>query len=107
MLEYVGDTEHHHLDDPLKGIGLFALFGGVVLYLLGHVGFKWRTTHTLGVSRLITAALAVAAAVALSDVPALGQLAVLAGLLAALVAYESIHYARQRDELRHHHESAE
>jgi low temperature requirement protein LtrA len=107
VLEYVGDTEHHHLDDPLKGIGLFALFGGVVLYLLGHVGFKWRTTHTLGVSRLVTAALAVVAALTLSDVPALGQLAVLAGLLAALVAYESIHYARQRDELRHHHESAE
>jgi low temperature requirement protein LtrA len=107
VLEYVGDTEHHHLDDPLKGIGLYALFGGVVLYLLGHVGFKWRTMHTLGVSRLITAALAVVAALTVSEVPALGQLAVLAGLLAALVAYESIHYARERDELRHHHESAE
>ena len=23
VLEYVGDTEHHGLDDPLKGIGLY------------------------------------------------------------------------------------
>ncbi|WP_328998601.1 low temperature requirement protein A [Kribbella sp. NBC_00709] len=44
VLEYVGDTEHHHLSQPLHGIGLFALFVGVVLYLLGHVGFKRRTT---------------------------------------------------------------
>ena len=61
VLEYVGDTEHHHLDDPLKGVGLFALFFGVVLYLLGHVGFKRRTVHQVGVSRLITAALALIA----------------------------------------------
>ena len=81
VLEYVGDTEHHHLDDPLKGIGLYALFFGVVLYLLGHVGFKWRTTHRVGISRLITAALCILALPLLAKVPALGQLAVLAALL--------------------------
>ncbi|WBQ02746.1 low temperature requirement protein A [Kribbella sp. CA-293567] len=101
VLEYVGDTEHHHLDDPLKGIGLYALFFGVVLYLLGHVGFKWRTTHQVGISRLITAALCVAAVPLLAHVPALGQLAVLAALMIGLVAFESVRFAQERELLRH------
>ncbi|WP_433021553.1 low temperature requirement protein A [Kribbella sp. CA-294648] len=101
VLEYVGDTEHHHLDDPLKGIGLYALFLGVVLYLLGHVGFKWRTTHRLGISRLITAALCILALPLLAKVPALGQLAVLAALLIGLVAFETVRFAQEREEVRH------
>jgi low temperature requirement protein LtrA len=101
VLEYVGDSEHHHLSDPLKGIGLYALFAGVVLYLLGHVGFKWRTTHRLGISRLITAALCLLAIPALAHAPALAQLAVLAALLSLLVAFESVRYAREREQLRH------
>jgi len=34
VLEYVGDTEHHTLVDPLKGVALAALVGGLILYLL-------------------------------------------------------------------------
>jgi low temperature requirement protein LtrA len=101
VLEYVGDTDHHDLTDPLKGIGLYALFGGVVIYLLGHVGFKWRTTHRLGVSRLVTAALALIALPLVGKVPALGQLGILAALLIGLIAFEMIRYAEQRDQLRH------
>ncbi|MFG1812621.1 low temperature requirement protein A [Kribbella sp. NPDC049174] len=101
VLEYVGDTEHHHLDDPLKGVALFALYGGVVIYLLGHVGFKWRTMHKVGVSRLITAGLALIAVPLLSKVPALGQLGVLAALLAGLVAFESVRFAQEREQLKH------
>jgi low temperature requirement protein LtrA len=101
VLEYVGDVEHHHLDDPLKGVGLSALFFGVALYLLGHVGFKWRTVHRLGVSRLITAALTLIAVPLLANVPALGQLAVLTVVLAGLVAFESVRFAQERDELKH------
>lgn len=101
VLEYVGDTEHHHLEDPLKGIGLYALFFGVVLYLLGHVGFKWRTTHRVGISRLLTAALCVVALPLVSHVPALGQLAVLVVLLIGLVAFESVRFAQERETLRH------
>jgi low temperature requirement protein LtrA len=101
VLEYVGDVEHHHLDDPLKGVGLSALFFGVALYLLGHVGFKRRTVHRWGVSRLVTAALAVVAVPLLTNVPALGQLAVLTALLAGLVAFESVRFAQERDELKH------
>jgi low temperature requirement protein LtrA len=101
VLEYVGDTEHHHLDDPLKGVGLFALFVGVALYLLGHVGFKRRTVHQWSKSRLITAALVLIAVPLVTNVPALGQLAVLAALLTVLVAFETVRFAQERDELKH------
>ncbi|MFG1622929.1 low temperature requirement protein A [Kribbella sp. NPDC049227] len=101
VLEYVGDTEHHHLDDPLKGVGLYALFVGVALYLLGHVGFKRRTVHLWSVSRLITAALVLIAIPLVMTIPALAQLAVLAALLAVLVAFEAVRFAQERDELKH------
>ena len=41
VLEYVGDTDHHELTDPLTGVALGDLMGGVVVYLLAHVVFKW------------------------------------------------------------------
>ena len=47
VLEYVSDTEEHTLLDPLKGVGLAALFGGVIIYLLAHVLFKWLTVHAV------------------------------------------------------------
>jgi low temperature requirement protein LtrA len=101
VLEYVGDTEHHQLADPLHGIGLITLYAGTVLYLLGHVGFKWRTTHQLSWPLLVTAAAAVVAVPLLWEVPALGQLGSLAALLVALVVFDYIWHADRRDELRH------
>ncbi|GAB2659869.1 low temperature requirement protein A [Kribbella swartbergensis] len=101
VLEYVGDTEHHDLGDPLKGLGLAALFGGVAIYLLGHVGFKWRTMHKAGTSRLVTAGLALVAVPLLGKVPALGQLGVLTALLAGLAVFESVRFAQERDQLKH------
>jgi len=73
----------------------------VVLYLLGHVGFKWRTVHRVGVSRLITAGLVLIAVPVLTKVPALGQVGVLTALLAGLVGFESVRFAQERDQLKH------
>ena len=80
---------------------LRALFAGVGIYLLGHVGFKRRTVHRWSVARLITAALTIIAVPVLASVPALGQLAVLAALLTGLIVFELVRFARERDELRH------
>ena len=52
VLEYVGHTDDHELSDPLKGVALGALVGGVVVYLVGHVVFKWLTVRSLSVVRL-------------------------------------------------------
>ena len=36
-----------HFDEPLKLVPAFALFGGLALYLLGHVGTRWRIVSTM------------------------------------------------------------
>ena len=103
VLEYVGDTEAHSLADPLKGVGLAALVGGTVLYLLAHVEFKWLTVHTI---RLAAAGLLLLAWPLLPKIPAMGQLAVVAAVLVITLVVESVLHAddrrRIRAELAHH-----
>ena len=45
-LEYVSDTAHHDLADPLTGVPLVTLYGGTAVYLLGHVAFRHRNIGT-------------------------------------------------------------
>ncbi len=100
VLEYVGDTEHHELTDPLKGVPLLALFAGVAVYLLGQVGFKWLLAHELSVLRLVAAAVLLVAIPLVTKLPALGQLAVVAVTVVALIVTETILYAEKRREIR-------
>jgi low temperature requirement protein LtrA len=100
VLEYVGDFSHHELSDPLKGVALYALFGGVVLYLLGHVGFKWRTGHEIGLSRLVPALVLTALVPVAALVPALAALALLTTVMVATVSFETWRYAEHRRRLR-------
>ena len=95
VLEYVGDTEHHTLADPLKGVALAALVGGVVLYLLAHVVFKWLTVHTVSTVRLAAAGALLVAWPLLGKVPAMGQLAVVAAMLLACLVVESVVHAEE------------
>ena len=101
VLEYVGDIEHHQLSDPLTGIGLYALFGGVVIYLLGHVAFKWRIAHFLTVDRLIAAGILTLLIPVAALMPALAALAMLAGVMVAVMAFETFHFADHRARIRH------
>ena len=100
VLEYVSDIETHTLTDPLKGVALAALFWGPVIYLLGHVAFKWLTTHQISVVRLVTAGLLLLGWLVAASVPALAQLAVVAAILAGAVAVETILYAEHRRQVR-------
>lgn len=100
VLEYVGDFSDHELSDPLKGVALYALFGGVVLYLLGHVGFKWRTGHEIGLSRLVPALVLTALVPVAALVPALAALALLTAVMVATVSFETWRYAEHRRRLR-------
>ena len=100
VLEYVGDSSDHELSDPLKGVALFALFGGVVLYLLGHVGFKWRTGHEIGLSRLVPALLLTVLVPVAAQVPALAALALVTVVMVATVAFETWRYAEHRRRIR-------
>jgi low temperature requirement protein LtrA len=100
VLEYVGDTEHHSLADPLKGVALAALFGGVTLYLLAHVLFKWLTVHTQSTIRLATAGGLLLGWLLLGTVPAIGQLAIVAALMLACLVVESVVHAEDRRRIR-------
>ncbi|MCT2592070.1 low temperature requirement protein A [Streptomyces sp. N2-109] len=103
VLEYVGDTEHHDLADPLKGIGLFALTVGVVLYLLAHVVFKWRVLHVLNVERGVLAVALLSMLLIGPHIPALASLGVLAAAMAGLVVFETARFAEARERIRHAH----
>jgi len=77
-----------------------ALFGGVAVYLLAHVAFRWRNIHTLNRQRVVAAVVCLALLPATTAMPALAALGLLAGLLAGLVAYERIRFAEARARLR-------
>ena len=88
------------VDEPLKTVPAVALFGGVALYYLGHLGFRLRNVGSLNRPRL-TAVLACVPLVLLGrEADALVALAVAAALASAVVAYEAIRYAEARRRVR-------
>jgi low temperature requirement protein LtrA len=103
VLEYVGDTEHHTLSDPLKGMPLWAMYGGVVLYLLAMVAFSYRCYRNLKIFRLITSAVVLALVPLAATMPALATLGMLAVALIGLNVVEMVIFAEDRKALRHGH----
>jgi low temperature requirement protein LtrA len=90
-----------HVGDPLDLVPAVAALGGTALYLLAHVAFRWRNVHRFSIQRLLCAIGLLALVPAALELPALATLAVVAGVLAALIAYETAHFAELRDRLRH------
>ena len=89
-----------HLGENLDAVPAFALLGGVAIYLLGLVAFRYRHVRTINRQRLglaIVLALLVPVATA---VPALLSLAVVDVLIWAMIAYENHGYDERRDRLR-------
>jgi low temperature requirement protein LtrA len=101
VLEYVGDTEHHSLADPLSAGALWSLYGGVALYLVAHLAFRLRNVGSVNRPRLLVAVLLLALPIAVGGLPALAALGVLTAVLLALIGYEVIRYAEARDRVRH------
>jgi len=100
-MEYVGDPEHHHLSDPLSQIPAAALFGGVIVYLLGHLGFKLRTLGIFSKPRALLIGLVAITWALAGDTPALLQLVILAVLVWLLAGFETFRYAEERARVRH------
>jgi len=101
VIEYVADSEHHDLVDPLTGVPLLALYGGVVMYLLAHVAFRLRNVHSVNRQRVVASAVLVALTPVAGRLPALAALGVLAAVLVALIGFESTRYAAARHSIRH------
>jgi low temperature requirement protein LtrA len=90
-----------HVGDPLETVPAVALVGGVAIYLLAHVAFRWRNMHTLSRQRLVAAIVSVALLPLALELPALATLAIVVLLLVVLVSYEAIRFAEARDRVRH------
>jgi low temperature requirement protein LtrA len=101
VVNYVADTTHHDLGDPLATVPLVALYGGVVLYLLAHICFRLRNIHSLNKQRLGLAVLLVVLLPVVAHIPALAAFAVLTGLLVTLIGYEATKFGEAREAMRH------
>jgi low temperature requirement protein LtrA len=101
VLEYVGDTHDHVLSDPLPAVALGALYGGVTVYLLAHLGFRLRNVGSVNRPRLVVAIGLLALTPLAAQLPALGALTLLAVLLVGLISYEAVRYSDARDAIRH------
>jgi low temperature requirement protein LtrA len=105
VLEYVGDTAHHDLSDPLSPLALVALYGGAALYLLGHVAFKLRTSRKVFLPRFVVGVGLVVLLPLAGTLPALATLGLLAAVALGLVSFETVRYAEMRDRIRHSHQA--
>jgi low temperature requirement protein LtrA len=90
-----------HPTDALEDVPAFALVGGVAVYLLGLVAFRWRHVHTLNRHRLAMAALLFALYPVALELSALVMLALINLLLWSMIAYETRGYGEARAEVRH------
>lgn len=101
VLGYVGGAQGHSLSDALYGIPLYALYGGVVAYLIALVGFRYSATHKVLIPRLVAAVALLALIWPATALPALGSLGMLCVVLLALILWEVVAYAQKRERIRH------
>jgi low temperature requirement protein LtrA len=101
VMEYVGDTEHHSLTDPLPAGALWSLYGGVAVYLLAHLAFRLRNIGSINRPRLTVAVVILLLPLGIGSLPALAALGVLTAVVLGLIAYEVVRYAEARDKVRH------
>ena len=90
-----------HVGDPLHTVPAFALLGGIALYLLAHVAFRWRNVHRFSTARLVAAVVLIALLPLAVEIPALAMLGVATAVLTALIAFETVRFAELRERLRH------
>ena len=89
-----------HFDEHLHAVPAFALLGGVAIYLLGMVAFRYRHVHTVNRRRLLLAVVLLILVPVATEVPALVALTVANLLLWAMIAYETRLYGERRHQVR-------
>jgi low temperature requirement protein LtrA len=92
-------TIGHH-SEQLHDVPAFALLGGLAVYLLGLVAFRYRHVKSLNRHRLGLAIVLLILVPVATAVPALISLAVAVVLIWAMIAYEHRGYGPGREQLR-------
>jgi low temperature requirement protein LtrA len=89
-----------HFDEHLHTVPAFALLGGVAVYLLGLVAFRYRHVHSINRQRLGLAIVLLILVPVATEVPALVALAAANVLLWAMIGYETRMYGEGRQKVR-------
>lgn len=90
-----------HTGAHLHGVPAFALLGGVAIYLIGLVLFRWRHVHSVNRRRLGLAIVLLFLIPVATALPALITLAIVVVLMWVMIAYEHRTYGEGRNQLRH------
>jgi low temperature requirement protein LtrA len=90
-----------HPTEPLEDVPAFALVGGVAVYLLGMVCFRYRHIRTINRHRLGMALVLFALYPVALELSALVMLVLLNVLLWTMIAFETRGYGEGRTEVRH------
>jgi Bacterial low temperature requirement A protein (LtrA) len=89
------------VDAELKPAVAFALVGGVALYVLALVGFRYRHIRSVNRRRLGLGLVLFALLPLAIEIPALAAVAIVAVLVWAVVIYETRIYGEGRWRVRH------
>jgi low temperature requirement protein LtrA len=89
-----------HYDEHLHAEPAFALLGGVAIYLIGLVAFRYRHIQTLNRHRLGLAIVLLLLIPVATEIPALLTVAIAVVLIWAMIAFEHRGYGASRAELR-------
>jgi low temperature requirement protein LtrA len=90
-----------HFDDHLEAEAAFALLGGVAVYLLGLVAFRYRHVRSINRQRLGLAIVLLLLVPVATEIPALATLVIPNLLLWAMIVYETRLYGEGRQQVRH------
>jgi low temperature requirement protein LtrA len=104
--EYVGDASHHDLSESLAMVPLGAMYGGVALYLVSLVAFKYRAIRKVSVPRLVVTALLLGLVPVAAQLPALAALGLIAAVTVGLIAFEVVRFSHTREHIRHEEDGA-
>ena len=86
--------------EPLATVPATALCGGLALFFLTHVAFRFRLARSLGRGRPVAAIVLMALTPAALDLPALAALALVAAVCCSLIVYDVTHYREERAQVR-------
>jgi low temperature requirement protein LtrA len=92
-----------HPGDPLKDMPAVALCGGLAVYALGMVAFRFRNTRTVARARIVAAAACLALIPVAMEAAGLAALSLLAAVWIALIAFETLRYREFRARVRSEH----
>jgi low temperature requirement protein LtrA len=91
---------------PMYLVAETALLGGIALYLLAHVLFRYRNTKSWNVQRVVVAVGFMVAIPLAREIDGLVVLALAAGVLVALTTFETVKFREARHAVRHHGQGA-